>query len=62
MKTEKKTFAFKLADKRQSGARWTARDGVALAACSELPNGNYRDNILYWPGGPPVGEDKGYFC
>jgi hypothetical protein len=61
MKTEKKTFAFKLADKRQSRTKWAARDGVALAACTELPNGNYRDNILF-PGGPNVGEDKGYFC
>ena len=36
---EKKTFAFKLADKSaKSDGKWKARDGVALAGCTELPN------------------------
>jgi hypothetical protein len=44
---EKKTFAFKLADKSAKGAsKWKARDGVSLAGCSEVPPfGNYRDSL-----------------
>lgn len=36
-KTEKKLFAFKLAEKTQqvqSDAKWQAKDGVASASCS----------------------------
>jgi hypothetical protein len=58
---EKKTFAFKLADKSaKSDGKWKARDGVALAGCTELPNHNYRDNIF--ANGHPAPEDGGYFC
>jgi hypothetical protein len=52
---EKKTFAFKLADKSANGAgKWKARDGVSLAGCSEVAFGNYRDTRR-------VGDD-GIFC
>ena len=52
---EKKTFAFKLADQGAKGARkWTARDGVALAGCSEVAFGNYRDTRRF--------GDDGVFC
>jgi len=40
MNTEKKLFAFKLAEKQSNGAdqeKWTARDGVAIAGCSYGP-------------------------
>lgn len=64
---ERKSFAFKLAEKKAHGpasgsGKWRARDGVSLAACTELPNGNYRNNELWFPNGPPTPEDKGYFC
>jgi hypothetical protein len=43
---EKKTFAFKLADKSTKGAgKWKARDGVAVAGCTEVRFGNYRDTF-----------------
>jgi hypothetical protein len=53
---EKKTFAFKLADKGAKGARkWKARDGVALAGCSEVGTfGNYRDSRRF--------ADDGVYC
>jgi hypothetical protein len=56
---EKKTFAFKLAE-RQSVGKWKARDGVSLAGCTEIPNGNYRDNI--YGNGHPAPQDGGLFC
>jgi hypothetical protein len=61
MKTGTRTFAFKLADKEEGSGKWTARRGVSLAGCTELPNGNYRDDI-FWPHGGPAPEDGGYFC
>ena len=52
---EKKTFAFKLADQGSKGARkWTVRDGVALAGCSEVALGNYRESRR-------IGDD-GIYC
>lgn len=34
---EKKTFAFKLADKAANSApKWKTRDGVSLAACTDV--------------------------
>ncbi|HEX8468265.1 MAG TPA: hypothetical protein VF620_10720 [Allosphingosinicella sp.] len=46
-----KTFAFKLADKTSSGAsRWSARDGVAVAGCTYVGDGQYRE------------RDTGYYC
>ncbi|HEX9945967.1 MAG TPA: hypothetical protein VGA98_00345 [Allosphingosinicella sp.] len=34
---EKKTFAFKLADKAaNSGSKWRTRDGVSLAGCTDV--------------------------
>ena len=56
-----KLFAFQLADKRERGdGKWRARDGVSVAGCTELPNGNYRDNIF--ANGHPAPPDGGYFC
>lgn len=48
---EKKTFAFKLAEKspRDTG-KWKARDGVAVAGCTDFrfPNNlRYSDNGVY---------------
>ncbi|HEX8468267.1 MAG TPA: hypothetical protein VF620_10730 [Allosphingosinicella sp.] len=45
---EKKTFAFKLADKAaNSASKWRTRDGVALAGCSDVTgDGDLRYNIL----------------
>jgi len=45
---ERKTFAFKLADKKPSDTgKWKAREGVALASCSDTrpPFGLYRYNV-----------------
>lgn len=61
MKMEKRTFAFRLADKKEGSGKWSARQGVSLAGCTELPNGNYRDNIFLAPP-RPAPEDGGYFC
>ncbi len=44
---EKKTFAFKLSGERRSDGKWQAREGVALASCSDTrpPWGLYRYNV-----------------
>lgn len=43
---EKKTFAFKLADQGAKAPRkWTAREGVALAGCTELPTTDYKQSF-----------------
>lgn len=45
---EKKTFAFKLADKRPSETgKWKAREGVALASCTDTrpPFGLYKFTV-----------------
>jgi hypothetical protein len=48
---EKKTFAFKLADRNAKAAsKWTARDGVSLAGCSNVGDYQYRLS------------DSGYYC
>lgn len=61
-----KVFAFRLADKRLkapgASGKWQARDGVAIAGCSELPNSDYRADQLTWPYGPPCPPDTGYHC
>jgi hypothetical protein len=58
-----KSFAFKLAQKRSFGdGKWKARDGLALAACTELANGNYRSDERTFPGGPPGPPDSGFYC
>jgi hypothetical protein len=52
---EKKTFAFKLADvAAKGGSKWNARDGIALAGCSEVRLGNYREATRY--------GDNGIYC
>jgi len=53
---ERKTFAFKLVDKRPNDpGKWQARDGIALASCSEITwPGNYRR----WDGQ----RDSGSYC
>jgi hypothetical protein len=62
---EKKSFAFRLADRRQqdgASGKWRARDGVSVAGCTELPNTDYRADLLTWPNGPPCPPDSGYHC
>jgi hypothetical protein len=58
VKMEKKTFAFKLADEGAKGARkWQARDGVALAGCTEVgipPRTQWRDGFNH--------PDDWYYC
>ena len=44
MEIEKKTFAFKLADKKNkevqsSGVKWKARDGLSIAGCTQPSGG-----------------------
>jgi hypothetical protein len=52
---ERKTFAFKLADKAANRtSKWKARDGVSIAGCSERSEGDYRDYVR--------GGDNGYHC
>ncbi|HEX8307966.1 MAG TPA: hypothetical protein VF645_06050 [Allosphingosinicella sp.] len=52
---EKKTFAFKLSDKAARGAsKWTARDGISLAGCSNVGDYNYRASRLR--------GDDGIYC
>jgi hypothetical protein len=53
---EKKTFAFKLSGERRSDGKWKAREGVALASCTDArPDlGFYRYNV--------GGADTGAWC
>jgi hypothetical protein len=51
---EKKTFAFKLADKTPKDGKWQPREGVALAGCSEVQWMNYRE--------ARTAPDNGIFC
>jgi hypothetical protein len=48
----KKSFAFKLAEKKPEKGKWVPRDGVAAAGCTD-PYGtwDYRYN-----------HDTGYYC
>jgi hypothetical protein len=50
---EKKTFAFKLADKAaNSGSKWRTRDGVSLAGCSDVTGeGDLRYKVRLSDGG-----------
>ncbi|MEA3011144.1 MAG: hypothetical protein QOJ91_2836 [Sphingomonadales bacterium] len=49
---EKKTFAFKLANKNSGDAqKWKAREGIALAGCTEF---RFPDNLRY--------SDNGVYC
>lgn len=51
MKTESKTFAFRLADRDAAPeGKWAARKGPAIAGCSEVERLNYREG------------DTGVFC
>ena len=60
MNTEKKLFAFKLADKQasanQKNGTWKIRDGVAIAGCSSKPP----SALPYLPIG--VVEDANILC
>ena len=49
---EKKSFAFKLTDKKQDKGKWMPRDGVAAAGCTD-PHGTF--DYRY-------GNDYGYWC
>ena len=56
MKQDQKLFAFKLAEKKQQEAskktQWKAREGQAIAGCSEyIFPGNYRYNFPSNDGG-----------
>jgi hypothetical protein len=52
---QKKTFAFKLADKNANAvSKWSARDGVPLAGCTEVRLGNYRESSRF--------GDNGVYC
>jgi hypothetical protein len=52
---EKRTFAFRLADKRPIDAKWKARDGVAIAGCSDpTGQGDYRYKVTT--------SDNGEWC
>lgn len=52
---EKRTFAFRLADKRPTDAKWKARDGVAIAGCSDpTGQGDYRYKVTT--------SDNGEWC
>lgn len=51
MKTENRTFAFRLADRDTAPkGTWAARKGPAVAGCSEVERLNYREG------------DTGIFC
>lgn len=54
---EKKTFAFKLADKNVSkNSKWRAREGVSVAGCTDYL---FPDNLRYSVGS---GRDNGAYC
>lgn len=58
MNNNKKIFAFKLAEKKDRAAttKWRAREGVALAGCTDVTgDGDFRDSL-------PRGHDNGVFC
>jgi hypothetical protein len=62
MNNDKKIFAFKLAEKKESQtekaapAKWKAREGVSVAGCTDAAgNGNYRYS-------KSVGTDNGVYC
>ena len=48
----KKSFAFKLAEKKPDKGKWVPRDGVATAGCTD-PHGTF--DYRY-------GTDYGYWC
>ena len=51
----KRTFAFKLAEKRPSDPKWKARDGLAIAGCSDPTGmGDYRYKVTT--------SDNGEWC
>ena len=62
MKTEKKAFAFKLAEKNSikledkvETPKWQAREGLSVAGCTDpAGQGNYRDYR--------TGIDNGVWC
>lgn len=64
MQSDKKLFAFKLAEKRDEAStpqgKWKAREGLAVAGCTELPDGSQEWRDWYGPTG--VGHDAGYYC
>lgn len=54
---EKKTFAFRLADKSSPATgKWKAREGVAVAGCTDYL---FPDNLRYSVGS---GRDNGAYC
>ncbi len=61
MGIEKKTFAFKLAEKNESGAKWKARPGVTAMGCTD-PSGLGEHRSAYDSWGNYRGRDGGEWC
>ena len=59
---EKKTFAFKLAEKKESATgKWVARPGVSALGCTDpARTGDWRDDYDAW--GNYRGRDGGQWC
>ena len=61
MNDTKKVFAFKLVEKKEKAqektlnAKWTAREGIAVAGCTDVGSGDYRWH--QWGG-----ADTGFWC
>jgi hypothetical protein len=65
MQSERKIFAFKLADEKTTTEskplRWQARNGVAVAGCTDQTGeGDYRSDHDAW--GNYRGTDNGQWC
>jgi len=63
MEQEKKTFAFKLAEKNEptGGAKWVARAGISALGCTDpARTGDWRDDYDAW--GIYRGRDGGQWC
>ncbi len=61
MNNDKKVFAFKLAEKKETekekAAKWKAREGVSVAGCTDPTGvGDYRYDSPYY------GRDNGIWC
>lgn len=63
MAFEKKTFAFKLAEKNEcaGGGKWAAREGVSAMGCTDPARvGDWRSDYDVW--GTYRGRDGGEWC
>ncbi len=48
---DRKTFAFKLAETKTRNTKWKARDGVSVAGCTFVEEGNYWSSRPFVPDG-----------